>query len=73
MLATGLKRTRSPSAASQSDQQHEISDTPVQGSSKDIDGSNGVQSDTNDWTTVSGSAKKKPKKQKMKKQEVSWV
>lgn len=69
MLSAGLKRTRSPSAAS-SAAGNEISPAPVQGSSKDVDGSNGQQQDDNGWTAVTGSSKKKAKKQKVKKQEV---
>lgn len=69
MLTAGLKRTRSPSA-SNGDQAGEISPAPVQGSSKDIDGSHGQDNDENGWTSVSGSSKKKVKKQKTKKLEV---
>ena len=71
MLTAGLKRTRSPSASNGGDQAGEISPAPVQGSSKDIDGSNGQSQDENGWTSVSGSNKKKAKKQKVKKLEVS--
>lgn len=71
MLAAGLKRTRSPSAATAEQTGNEISPAPVQGSSKDVDGSNGqLQDESNGWTAVTGSLKKKAKKQKLKKQEV---
>ena len=70
MIAAGLKRTRSPSAASADQAGNELSPAPVQGSSKDIDGADNKQDDDNGWTAVASSSKKKAKKQKVKKQEV---
>lgn len=73
MVTAGLKRTRSPSASS-AVQPGEISPAPVQGSSKDVDGSNGhVSNDEDGWTAVPGSSKKKAKKQKVKKLEVGMA
>lgn len=75
MSSNGLKRTRTPSE----DPLHKLSidGTTVEGSSKDLEDGrttalNGSSNDKNvgEWTSVTGPAKKKQKKQKMKKVEV---